>query len=63
MLTKKLATTLRAGAVAAASAGAWAQNHPRGAEVNGRLANQNRRIDRDDAAGKITAQQAKPDRY
>jgi hypothetical protein len=40
-----------------ASAG-WAANHPRRAEVNGRLGNQNARINRDWRDGKITGAQA-----
>lgn len=45
--------------VASASAGTWAQNHPRRVEVNDRLANQNFRIDRDYRDGQITAGQAR----
>jgi hypothetical protein len=58
LLIVSLATTLLAGTAVTASAKTWAQNHPRRVEVNSRLANQNRRIDRDEAQGKITAQQA-----
>jgi hypothetical protein len=36
----------------------WAQNHPRRAEVNGRLANQNRRIHQQVKAGDLTKGQA-----
>lgn len=43
----------------AAGAGTWAQNHPRRAEVNARLANQNKRIDAEKASGQITGAQAK----
>jgi hypothetical protein len=53
-----LSLTLGAAGVSSASAATWAQKHPRRAEVNGRLANQNARIDRDLASGKITAAQA-----
>jgi hypothetical protein len=45
--------------VAGAQAGTWANNHPRRAEVNGRLANQNFRINRDYRDGQITAGQAR----
>jgi hypothetical protein len=41
-----------------ASAATWQQTHPRRAQVNHRLANQNARINRDLASGKITATQA-----
>jgi hypothetical protein len=63
MFSKKIALTslavaLVAGTAMNASAATWAQTHPRRVEVNTRLANQNRRIDRDLASGKITAQQA-----
>lgn len=46
-----------AGAPAAASN--WDKNHPRRAEVNARLANQNKRIDAEKASGQITGAQAK----
>ena len=39
-------------------AGQWAKDHPRRAEVNGRLANQNRRIDKEYKEGEITKGQA-----
>jgi len=58
MILTSLATALMAGTAIEASAATWAQKHPRRVEVNARLANQNRRIDRDLASGKITAQQA-----
>jgi hypothetical protein len=41
-----------------ASAATWQQTHPRRVQVNQRLANQNARINRDLASGKITAAQA-----
>jgi hypothetical protein len=41
-----------------ASASTWAQNHPRRAEVNQRLANQNHRINRELREGEITRGQA-----
>jgi hypothetical protein len=47
------------GSATAASAGpAWRANHPRRAEVNGRLANQNRRINAERRDGQITRAQA-----
>ena len=39
--------------------GTWAANHPRRAEVNGRLANQNRRIDQGVRNGTLTRGQAR----
>jgi hypothetical protein len=36
----------------------WQQTHPRRAEVNGRLANQNRRIHQERKSGQITRAQA-----
>lgn len=53
-----LASVLGLTGVASASASTWDQRHPRRVEVNHRLANQDRRIDRDFAEGKITAHQA-----
>ena len=44
--------------VASASAGTWAQNHPRRVEVNHRLANQDMRINRNLREGKITVREA-----
>jgi hypothetical protein len=41
-----------------AMAGKWAANHPRRAEVNARLNNQNRRINNEVKEGEITKQQA-----
>ena len=38
--------------------GKWAQNHPRRAEVNARLNNQNRRINKELKEGEITKGQA-----
>ncbi len=37
----------------------WQRNHPRRAEVNAHLANQNRRIDREYREGEITRAQAR----
>jgi len=48
-----------AGATAIANAGTWNQNHPRRAEVNARLANQNWRINQERREGEITAGQAR----
>jgi len=39
-------------------AGHWAKDHPRRAEVNSRLENQNRRIDKERKGGEITKGQA-----
>ena len=43
---------------AAAADGQWAKSHPRRAEVNARLANQNRRINKEVREGEITRGQA-----
>lgn len=55
-----LASLLLAGAVgnALAADGQWAGNHPRRAEVNHRLDNQNRRINQEVREGEISRQQA-----
>jgi hypothetical protein len=53
-----LALVTVTGAVGTASAQTWDQTHPRRAEVNARLANQNRRIDHELRAGEITVGQA-----
>ncbi|MGD0142986.1 MAG: hypothetical protein ABSC92_07495 [Rhizomicrobium sp.] len=53
-----IGAALMLGAATSASAGTWNADHPRRAEVNGRLANQNYRIDRDYRDGMITAGQA-----
>jgi hypothetical protein len=45
--------------ISAASAGTWTQDHPRRAEVNHRLANQNRRINQEFREGEITRAQAR----
>ncbi len=60
----RIATTVLAlGVVAAAgglaNAGTWNQNHPRRAEVNARLANQNHRINQEFREGEITRGQAR----
>jgi hypothetical protein len=44
--------------IAAASAGAWQDNHPRRVQVNGRLDNQYGRINRDYRDGNISGAQA-----
>ena len=43
---------------ASAPAGKWAKEHPRRAEVNHRLAHQNKRIQNEVAEGKMTTDQA-----
>jgi len=45
-------------AAPAAGDGQWAKAHPRRAEVNGRLANQNRRINKEVHEGEISRGQA-----
>ena len=52
-----LSLGLIAGTAQVAAAG-WAENHPRRAEVNGRLANQNWRINQERREGEITRGQA-----
>ena len=54
-----LASVLGLSGIATASAATWDQRHPRRAEVNHRLANQDRRIDRDFREGKISAREAR----
>ncbi len=44
--------------IAAAAEGQWAKDHPRRAEVNARLANQNRRIHEERKEGDLTKAQA-----
>jgi hypothetical protein len=58
VLIASLATCLFAPTLALAGPGKWAQNHPRRAEVNGRLANQNRRIHQERREGEINGRQA-----
>jgi len=53
-----LAAALTALMASTATAGKWAQNHPRRAEVNARLNNQNRRINNELKEGEITKGQA-----
>jgi hypothetical protein len=48
-----------AGTAEVANAGTWNQNHPRRAEVNGRLANQNARINQERREGEITRGEAR----
>ena len=63
-MTRKAVTTLLisislAGvATSALAETTWQQNHPRRTEVNARLANQNRRIDKEVAEGEISKGQA-----
>jgi len=52
------AALLLGGIFTAAQADTWQQNHPRRAEVNARLANQNRRINADVRNGTLTHSQA-----
>ncbi|MGD0961388.1 MAG: hypothetical protein ABSB19_16385 [Methylomonas sp.] len=40
------------------AAGPWAENHPRRAQANGRLANENRRINQERRGGEINRVQA-----
>ena len=47
-----------ASASSGAIAGNWGQNHPRREQVNDRLQNQNRRINRERQEGEITQRQA-----
>ena len=61
---KKAITTLWMAAVLLGTAGSasawpWAQTHPRRAEVNHRLANQDRRINSERREGEISGQQAR----
>ncbi len=56
--TAALALSLGAG-LNAASAETWAQKHPRRAEVNARLGNQNARINKELKEGEITKGQAR----
>ena len=53
-----LSTCLFVPTLVLAGPGKWAQNHPRRAEVNGRLANQNRRIHQERREGEINGRQA-----
>ena len=53
-----ISLSLVMGAATTASAAGWAASHPRRAEVNSRLANQNRRIDTERKDGEITRAQA-----
>ena len=48
-----------AGTTGIANAGTWNQNHPRRAEVNARLNNQNARINEERREGEITRGQAR----
>lgn len=62
MTTKTIATVLAAivmlGSAGPAFAGEWKENHPRRAEVNARLANQNRRIHKEVKEGEMTKAKA-----
>jgi hypothetical protein len=54
-----LAAVLVSAASSSASAGKWAQDHPRRAEVNARLNNQNKRINNELKEGEINKGQAR----
>ena len=58
ILTTVFTAALTIGVSTSAMAGHWANSHPRRAEVNGRLGNQNQRIDRKEKEGDITKGQA-----
>ena len=58
ILVAIMGLSLAFGTASTASAAKWAASHPRRAEVNGRLANQNRRIDAERKDGDITKAQA-----
>ena len=58
ILTTVFTAALTIGVSTSAMAGPWANNHPRRAEVNGRLENQNRRIEREYRDGEINKSQA-----
>ena len=59
ILTSIVFTTgLALGVSTSALAGQWTKDHPRRAEVNSRLENQNRRIDKERKEGEITKGQA-----
>ena len=49
---------LLAATAASAQETQWQKDHPRRAEVNGRLANQDKRIDQGEKSGKLTPGQA-----
>jgi len=59
VLSLTTAALLLGASWSAAQAGTWQQNHPRRAQVNGRLANQNRRIHADVRNGTMTHAQAR----
>jgi len=54
-----LALGVVGGTAELANAGTWNQNHPRRAEVNTRLANQNQRINRELREGEISRGEAR----
>jgi hypothetical protein len=58
IMTVSAASMLLLVGVANAADATWAQNHPRRAEVNSRLANQNRRIHQQVKAGDLSKSQA-----
>lgn len=59
MMSLTTAALLVAASWSAAQADSWQQNHPRRAQVNARLANQNRRIHADVRNGTMTHGQAR----
>jgi hypothetical protein len=61
VLTVAAATVALSGLVANAMAdeSQWQKDHPRRTEVNGRLNNQNKRINQEEKSGQITKSQAK----
>lgn len=58
MIATALMTAALLGTAGAASAGPWQRNHPRRAEVNHRLANQDHRINAERGEGEISGRQA-----
>jgi hypothetical protein len=59
LITALFGTAVLFGSVGVATASPWSNHHPRRAEVNHRLANQDHRINRDLRDGRITAHQAR----
>ncbi len=58
LITASAASMLLLAGAANAADATWAQKHPRRAEVNGRLANQNRRIHQQVKEGEMSKSQA-----
>ena len=59
LITALFSTAVLFGSIGAASASPWTNDHPRRAEINHRLANQDHRINRDLRHGEITMHQAR----